>query len=332
VAFAEAVFDDIYNLDSSTVQITLRRNYHSRILADLCDYAATADRILGGETAAGLEHLQGVRLSPGIAYAHARFSELVGHSVDVTDLNNVRLVLEQALDEPVAHQFTVSSFAPSTWWHGEFRRILVRQEEAAEVHDGEQRADNPVTLEPVSQFALPAIRQTISSVLDTLQKVCPGAHADVTQLIADLVLFRGRPVGGASAPAFFGCVLVNEPAAGTDPWIWFAEQLMHEAAHTRLFTMIVDDPLVLDDRIVASPVRTDPRPLSGVVHALYVEARLAEAFARLAEADVPAARADVAKKLAEVRDTHEQCVAVVAKNDDALTPGGKSLLNYCRTI
>jgi HEXXH motif-containing protein len=50
---------------------------------------------------------------------------------------------------------------------------------------------------------------------------------------------------------------------------------VHEAAHTLLTALAVEEPLVKNPRGARyrSPVRTDPRPMEGIYHATFVLAR-----------------------------------------------------------
>ncbi|WP_086665692.1 aKG-HExxH-type peptide beta-hydroxylase [Lentzea kentuckyensis] len=314
------------------LQQAIRVAYHARMLADLRDFAATTEDLLGlpAECSRVLESLDGARLSPGLAHVHAEFSLLIGDQVYPEQLAAVYQELDEVLREPVAAGLTVHSFTQDNLFHRRFRQFALEQEaRSAEFDDPAHRV--PAAIAPIPGAEFSRLREIIESVLATLKVAAPVAHDDITELVSDIGVFRGRPVRGASAPAFFGCVLVREADEDIAPWIWFADHLTHEAAHHRLYTAIVDDPLVVDDRTVTSPVRKDPRPLSGVVHALYVETKLIDTFRRLQSADVPVSQAELADKLAEFTLLHQQCVEVISEHRDALTQGGRDLLDYCAT-
>jgi hypothetical protein len=66
-----------------------------------------------------------------------------------------------------------------------------------------------------------------------------------------------------------------------------AEALVHESGHSLLFGLCADGPLVSgeDPARYASPLRSDLRPMDGIVHATFVSARMHRAVATLMEAD-----------------------------------------------
>ena len=62
------------------------------------------------------------------------------------------------------------------------------------------------------------------------------------------------------------------------------QALAHESAHLLLFGMCADGPLLEnanDDHRYSSPLRTDSRPMDGIVHATFVTARMCCALSQL---------------------------------------------------
>jgi HEXXH motif-containing protein len=79
----------------------------------------------------------------------------------------------------------------------------------------------------------------------------------------------------------WGALFLN---AGMHPdRVSMAEGLTHEAAHGLLFGYTLGAPLVDNDASerFASPLREDPRPMDGIVHATYVLARMHYCIERL---------------------------------------------------
>ena len=78
---------------------------------------------------------------------------------------------------------------------------------------------------------------------------------------------------GASTFYLWGAVFVR--VAGKSP-VELAEALAHETGHLLLFGLTIGRPLVENsyDERYASPLREDPRPMEGLVHAAYVLARM----------------------------------------------------------
>lgn len=78
-----------------------------------------------------------------------------------------------------------------------------------------------------------------------------------------------------------------------------AEEIIHESSHVRLNGILASTACLLDDggRLYETPLREDPRPAAGLLHQLFVLARLCEWHARLGERAIPErvvrARADL---------------------------------------
>jgi len=107
----------------------------------------------------------------------------------------------------------------------------------------------------------------------------PAFAAEIDILGRQIVIAEGRAgagqFGGAATFFLWGALLVN-PAMNPDR-LTLAESLVHESGHALLFGLSNAEPLVLNapDEAFASPLRADPRPMEGLVHATYVCARMA---------------------------------------------------------
>jgi len=79
----------------------------------------------------------------------------------------------------------------------------------------------------------------------------------------------------------WGTVVVNTEA-GHGRLAWF-DRLVHESGHQLLFGLCADGGLVEDDdgARYPSPLRAEPRPMDGIVHAAFVSARVHGALRRL---------------------------------------------------
>jgi HEXXH motif-containing protein len=123
---------------------------------------------------------------------------------------------------------------------------------------------------------------------DLLCQGYPDLHAEIDAIVTTM-LFAQAPEGavmqfdGASHYQFWGLLLLN-PVHHRTP-LAVAEVLAHEAGHSLLFGLTVDEPLVLnpDEELFPSPLRRDPRPMDGIYHAVFVSARMALAMETLAE-------------------------------------------------
>lgn len=92
--------------------------------------------------------------------------------------------------------------------------------------------------------------------------------------------------GGATCFFFRGASVIN--AARPQSTIEIMEKIVHEYAHAELFVLGQDQPLCLntDDDRHKVLIRKDPRPMNGILHALYVTGRVAEVMNRLLSHDL----------------------------------------------
>jgi len=140
----------------------------------------------------------------------------------------------------------------------------------------------------VSQATTRCFTALVNEGLALIQAGVPELHGEITSLLSEM-LFAQAPAGavmefdGASHYQFWGLLLLN-PAHHRTP-LAIAEVLAHEAGHSLLFGLTVEEPLVLngDEELFVSPLRPDPRPMDGIYHATFVSARMAWAMEALAD-------------------------------------------------
>jgi HEXXH motif-containing protein len=79
----------------------------------------------------------------------------------------------------------------------------------------------------------------------------------------------------------FGAILLN--VNGHETVLQMIEALIHESSHNLLFGLCADGPMIdnLESERYDSPLRFDPRPMDGIVHATYVLARMYQGIRRL---------------------------------------------------
>ena len=113
------------------------------------------------------------------------------------------------------------------------------------------------------------------------------------------------------------------------------QALAHECAHSLLFGLSTDGPLVQNDEgeRFASPLRSDPRPIDGILHATFVTARMHQAVARLLEAEaLPGSdRAEAERALATNAELFARGLATLDQHA-RLTPIGAAALAGARRL
>jgi HEXXH motif-containing protein len=133
-------------------------------------------------------------------------------------------------------------------------------------------------LAPADPAAMAEATRTLAETTRRIAAADPDLAGELAALVREVVFAtndgRGPGFGGATTFYLWGANILNIEGA-TDP-LGLAEALVHEAAHTRLLGETLGRPLVTnpEDERFASPLRPDPRPMEGIVHASYVVARL----------------------------------------------------------
>ncbi|OYW64513.1 MAG: hypothetical protein B7Z32_07245 [Hydrogenophilales bacterium 12-64-13] len=129
----------------------------------------------------------------------------------------------------------------------------------------------------------------VAAALALLERCDPDSHAELLVLIKEIVLASGPKTAGAmtfdgaSSFMLFGAILLN--THGHETVLQTTEALIHESSHNLLFGLCADGSLIdnPDDARYDSPLRLDPRPMDGIVHATFVLARMYQGIRRLVD-------------------------------------------------
>ncbi len=151
---------------------------------------------------------------------------------------------------------------------------------------------SPLHILPLTRARLAAAGGLADEALLLLDRGVPELGAEVRTLIRQIIFTHstaGDPDGifdGASVFLLWGAVLLNADEQRSR--LAMAEALAHETGHSLLSGFSRGAPLVENDPAerYGSPLRTDPRPMDGIVHATYVLARMHYCLLRLARSGV----------------------------------------------
>lgn len=199
-----------------------------------------------------------------------------------------------------------------------------------------QLNDDPTT--PVRVHALPdeeLVRSSncLAETLSLLDAAAPELSREIRALIREIIFVASAPAPGgtvfhgASTFYLWGALLLNA-ARHRDP-VSMAEGLAHEAAHSLLLGYSFGAPLVDNDpsERFSSPLREDPRPMDGIVHATYVLARMHYCLERLLGSGMlPAAERDRMEETKRRRRANYLSGLDVVAAHARLTPVGRALL------
>lgn len=116
------------------------------------------------------------------------------------------------------------------------------------------------------------------------------------------------------------------------PTILGCESIVHEAAHLVLSRIEVGNTLFADpSRLVRTPLRPDPRPISGLMHQVWVLTHLLELYADLLGANdevILANQGKVSKRLEQHRSDLDTGLFALRQSEDCLTPLGRSFIEH----
>ena len=140
-------------------------------------------------------------------------------------------------------------------------------------------------LAPADPAAMAGATRTLAETMGLIAAADPELSGELAALVREVVFAgnagNGPDFGGATTFYLWGASVINIEGAA-DP-LSLAEALVHEAAHTRLLGESLGRPLATNPAAerYASPLRPDPRPMEGIVHANFVVARLHHLAGRL---------------------------------------------------
>jgi len=177
--------------------------------------------------------------------------------------------------------------------------------------------------------------QRVREALDLIDTADPALAGELRGLLIQVV--GAAPSGASGAMAFgsvsslmlWGLVVMNMERYATAADL--VQGLVHEAAHLLLYAHSIDEPLVtnpLSERY-KSPLRADPRPMDGIIHATFVSARMHYVNARLRAATsasfAPIPPKELDDRLATLRELYFGGVRTVREHGQ-LTATGRRIL------
>ena len=168
------------------------------------------------------------------------------------------------------------------------RIAAIEDRPAVEIERGRRLflSDPALAAEPDADL-LANTKTRIDAAFNLLDRGFPEMAAEIRALLREIVIAAGptdpkvMTFDGSSAYMLWGATLLN--ARGQTNVLDTAQALAHESGHNLLFGYCANGPLIEnpDDELFESPLRLDPRPMDGIVHATYVIARMHQTLDRL---------------------------------------------------
>lgn len=183
-----------------------------------------------------------------------------------------------------------------------------------------------------------AERDTARHAISLLRSAWPGAAAELSTVLVQIALLDGPAIDGFTDFTVHGAVFVRRDrltpgADGLPAPVRLAEALVHEGTHTRCNAASVVArpflrPLEDDAPMVATPLRVDPRPLTGLFQQMVVLARSVLLYRRLMAdgTDEAATHAAVRSRRDLLTRSAVEAVSTMTGHRDALTDHGAAIL------
>ena len=190
---------------------------------------------------------------------------------------------------------------------------------------------------PVSADQVLNFERLLQEGLALLAEGLPALHDELTAIVSDVLLAQAPPgaafeFDGASHYQFWGLLLLNPKHHRSR--LAVAEVLAHESGHSVLFGLTREQVLANnpDEELYPSPLRVDPRPMDGIIHATYVSARMAWSMESLAASGCLSPSEQLAAEQAAADDRRRFHAGLSTVREYAqLTPLGQKVIEGART-
>ena len=195
----------------------------------------------------------------------------------------------------------------------------------------------PFTISPPARSGAAAVRGLIAEAFDLLDAGNPRLAGEVRVLLNEIVLASGSDdpaevqFDGVSSFLLWGATVLEVRSYKTA--LEMVQALAHESGHNLLFGLCADGPLHTNDdnERFSSPLRIDPRPMDGIIHAAYVTARMHQSVQRLLDAGVLNAAQTAEARVAVVTNAKRFAMGMDTVDRDAkLTPLGQTVMDNAR--
>jgi HEXXH motif-containing protein len=183
-----------------------------------------------------------------------------------------------------------------------------------------------------------ADRMVFRETVELLHAAWPQMLAELRAMVHQVALLGGNAIDGFTDFTVHGAVMINQArlatgSTGLPGSVRLAEALVHEGTHTRCNVAQMVRPFLRpaggDGELVMTPLRADPRPLTGLFQQLVVLVRSALLYHRLpVGADAAAQRARQAKLIGQAH----QGVEALHRHREVLTDHGQEVLTEAAAV
>ncbi|WP_407555324.1 HEXXH motif-containing putative peptide modification protein [Streptomyces sp. Pv4-95] len=177
----------------------------------------------------------------------------------------------------------------------------------------------------------------LAASAEWLHRTWPTMFAELREGVRQIALLHGPSIDGFTDFTTHGAVFVNASRlttgrTGLTGWVRLADALVHEGTHTRCNAAALSTPFLVPGTgtgsapTMSTPLRADPRPLTGLFQQTVVLARQVVLYRLLYEeapADLPPKA--VAARRTQVLDRARQGAETLSRYRASLTPAGEAV-------
>ncbi len=186
-----------------------------------------------------------------------------------------------------------------------------------------------------------ADRAAFREASSLLAEAWPEMLDELTEVVRQVALLDGFGIDGFTDVATHGAIYVNRARlgpsdAGLPGPIRMAEAIVHEGAHNRCNAAAFAKPFLADPKsggsepVVMTPLRPDPRPLTGLLQQLVVLVRNVLLYDRLL--DAPGSPAAVGARREKLHGQAGEALRVIGGHTSKLTEHGRAVVTDAREL
>lgn len=199
----------------------------------------------------------------------------------------------------------------------------------------EQNQDTPNDLDSKTSIVAGNSRSEVSRpqvdrALQILESIWPEMSLCIRSFVSHVMWVSSGEFWSSSLTGSHGLIFVNPQSHWS--LAHYLETFVHEAAHLELYIRQVHTPLLRNPMEKgASPLRKDPRPLIGILHAAFVLCRTTEALRRFGSSELEGSaseRQDALKLAEEFQKNLDSGLSVLSAQADWTPLGAKLFQNF----
>jgi HEXXH motif-containing protein len=185
-------------------------------------------------------------------------------------------------------------------------------------------------------------RAMFGDAVSLLAEAWPQMLDELRIVVVQLALLDGFGIDGFTDVATHGAIYVNrarlcdDAKTGLPGAVRLAEAMVHEGAHNRCNAAALSTPFLVDAKsgdepVVETPLRPDPRPLTGLLQQLVVLVRSHLLYERLLDREPPRQPALIARS-DKLRGQGLQALRVISAHTVRLTAHGRDVVEHATEL